>query len=207
MNNDGEAESYTVRLANTSTPAVCSRAGYSQTACGTVIEFIDMVASRKINSNNSNNMGWKGSEIASWLNTDFYNKLPDDLKNLIIPTAPIVSGAGLNGTSDDITAEDTNLNKIYLESTREVGLDNSNDAKNNTETDTRILDYYIDHNTNEARKRIGLNIGFSDNQWFTRSAGAYSDTVWFAVVNGQIYSSNVNINRGIAPTFRIGSNH
>ena len=114
MDDDGVNESYTVRLANTSTPTVCNTTGYSQTSCGTVIEFYDIVDARKMNNQGTNVGGWKATVLAAWLNGEFYNKLPDDLKTVIIPTYPIVSGSGARLESPDITASDTTLNKIYF---------------------------------------------------------------------------------------------
>ena len=137
MNDDSTPESYTVRLANTSTPEVCSTEGYSQTACGTVIEFVDIAGTYVWNVANTAAGGWKNSAIASYLNSDFYNKLPSDLKAVMKPTYPIVSGSCNDNNSPDITVEDTNLNKLYLLSAREVGYDLSTDNKKNVITDTK----------------------------------------------------------------------
>ena len=68
--------------------------------------------------------------------------------NVIIGTAPIVSGSGFVGVSDNVVAT-TNFDgdKLYLLSGREVGLDLSDDNKR-AATDTNILKYYEENNSN-----------------------------------------------------------
>ncbi|MBR4830942.1 MAG: InlB B-repeat-containing protein [Bacilli bacterium] len=200
MDNDSINESYTVRLANTSKPEVCETEGYSQTACGIVIEFIDSVSNKNIYSVNNNAGGWAGSSLATWLNSDFYNKLPSDLQSVIIPTYPIVSGSGPSGDSPIITENDTNLNKIYLSSAYEIGLTHSADNKNNPLTDTRMLDFYSANNSNSGRLKGQI-------QWWIRTPHSNADNVWFVIVGGSTYNSNVSNNRQVTPVFRIGINN
>lgn len=40
---------HTLRIANTSTPSECSTPGFSQTACGFVLEFADIITTRRMN--------------------------------------------------------------------------------------------------------------------------------------------------------------
>ena len=49
---------HTLRVANTSTPSECSASGFSQTACGFVLEFTDIIAEHNMNSSNTNVGGW-----------------------------------------------------------------------------------------------------------------------------------------------------
>ncbi len=205
MDDDGANESYTVRLANTSTPSVCSTEGYSQTACGTVIEFIDFVTLKRMNPTDTNAGGWKESEMVTYLNSDFYNKLPNDIKSLIIPTYPIVSSSGKTGVSADITATDTDKNKIYLLSSREIGVERDWDNKNDVTTDTRTLDYYDLNNNNESR--IKYNLDGLSKYWWTRSASNTTNSSFISVIT----TGNPTVNpatdttKGIAPAFRIGT--
>ncbi len=205
MDGNGEDENYTVRLANTTTPEECTRSGYSQTGCGTVIEFVEDVAWRVVNSQNTNSGSWASTQLASWLNSDFYNKLPADLRSVIIPTYPIVTGTGSDGTSSDITKYDVDKNKIYLYSPKEIGIDNANDNRRDAATDTRILDYYTKHYNAVALSRNSEVINKNSNQWFTRTPVASTNNFYHAIVSGSTYSSNANVGRGIAPVFRIGT--
>ena len=69
----------TVRVANNTTPNECTAEGFSQTACGFVVEFEDVITTYNMNTNVG---GWKDSEMRSWLNTTLYNALPKELKKL-----------------------------------------------------------------------------------------------------------------------------
>ena len=202
MDEDGEDESYTVRLVNTSTPESCSEEGYSQTACGIVIEFADIVDKRKMNNTNTNNGGWASTDMVTWLNSDFYNKLPSDLQNSIIPTYPIISGSGSSNNSPAITQADINKNKIYLLSLREVGRSNGNDYANSL-TYGRTLDYYNSINYIRYKKDINGNI----NYWWLRTAYGYNNT-FFTYINNKGTESSISATNvyGVAPAFRIGIN-
>ena len=199
MDDDETNESYTVRIANTSTPEVCSTEGYSQTACGTVIEFVTPVANKQMNSTDTNAGGWKETELVTWLNGDFYNKLPSDLKNIITPTYPIVSGSGYNSSSENITAADTTKNKIYLLSTREIGLNKNYDNKKNETTDTRTLDYYL----NGSRVKKNLK-GYSIYWWLRSAISNYNNAFFVIENNGISYTGYANYTLYyVAPAFRI----
>ncbi len=132
--NMGSFGTHTLRIANTSTPAECSTAGFSQTACGFVLEFADIITTRKMNSTNTNVGGWPASELYTYVQNDIYNALPSELKNGIIDTY-VVSGHGKNDS-----ANFTSTDKLYLLSTMEVW--GSNPGGYDTATaETRQLDY------------------------------------------------------------------
>ena len=59
------AGTYTIRIANNSTPDECKTEGFSQTACGFVVEFVDIITNHVMNSTNTNLGGWPASEMAS----------------------------------------------------------------------------------------------------------------------------------------------
>ena len=54
----GTYGTHTLRIANTSTPSECSTAGFSQTACGFVLEFADIITTHKMNDTATNVGGW-----------------------------------------------------------------------------------------------------------------------------------------------------
>ena len=207
MDEDSTPESYTVRLANTSKPEVCNTPGYSQTACGTVIEFVDLVSKRGMNSTSTIAGGWKESEMVTYINSDFYDKLPNDLKEVIIPTYPIVSGSGSDKVSNDITKEDNNINKLYLLSAREAGFNLDNDNKKNVLTDTRTLDYYV--GTSETipdDKRSKSDLSGNHQYWWLRTPNSSFTKYYFSVNTGGAYANQYCYsNFGVAPAFRIGT--
>ena len=203
-----------LRIANYTTPSECSTEGFSQTACGIVLEFVDnFLNGRKMNSTNTNVGGWPASELRTYINSDIYNALPTVIKNAIIDTT-VVSGHGPTAGATNFTSTD----KLYLLSVHEVwedlgaGIASLDTAYNNT----RQLDYYA---------VLGINIGswngntisyngnysgaikksIAASKWWLRTA--LSDRSYaFALVDtsGQWTNDTSDTTNGVSPAFRIG---
>lgn len=199
----GTFGTHTIRVANTSTPAECSTAGFSQTACGFVLEFADIITTRKMNSTRTNVGGWPASEMRTYVNNDIYNALPSELKNGIIDTY-VVSGHGPSHS-----ANFTSTDKLYLLSTKEVwrkeGTSNVVTA-DTAEAETRQLDYYKAQgvttlNYSGAKKQYnGSNKG-----WGLRAAHSSNSYYFYAVTTtGDWFYNLANNSTGVAPAFRIG---
>lgn len=148
----GTLGTHTLRIANKSTPAECSTTGFSQTACGFVLEFADIITTHRMNpydssvttTGNGNIGGWPASEMRTYVNSDIYNALPSELKNGIINTT-VVSGHGTTSGETNFTS----IDKMYLLSTKEVwGKEGPTNAINydTAEVETRQLDYYSSQN-------------------------------------------------------------
>ena len=135
----GTYGTHTLRIANTSTPSECSRTGFSQTACGFVLEFADIITTHKMNDTNTNVGGWPATSMRTFVNTDIYNAIPSEIKNAIIDTT-VVSGHGSTSGETNFTSTD----KLYLLSTAEVWAQgSSNTISYDTARDlTRQLHYY-----------------------------------------------------------------
>ena len=199
---------YKIRVVNNTTPEVCSTEGYSQTACGFVIEFITTIKHKEMSSIQKNLGGWKESELAAYLNSDFYNILPSDLQSAIIPTYPIVSGSGYRNDSENITADDTDINKIYLLSGREVGFDLPYDNKKDILTDTRTLDFYIDTpSLGRTYKRRKISIENASDYWWLRTPDSRNINFQYLVYSeGNEWTYYADFGSvGITPAFRIGT--
>ena len=82
--NLGSLGTHTVRIANLST---CSL--QSQTACGFVIEFADIITTHQMNSSETNVGGWPASSMRAYLNSTIYNALPKVLQQSIIKTTVV----------------------------------------------------------------------------------------------------------------------
>ena len=125
---------HTLRVANTSTPSECSGTGFSQSACGFVLEFADIITEHAMNDTNTNVGGWPATSMRTFVNNDIYNAIPSEIKNAIIDTT-VVSGHGRED-AENFTSTD----KLYLLSTAEVW---ANGQSCDTARDnTRQLDYY-----------------------------------------------------------------
>ena len=196
---------YTLRVANNTTPEECTtRKDFSQTACGFVVEFADIVEKRQMNSTGTNVGGWPATEMRTYANGDFLNKLPEELRNVIIETK-VVSGHGSTSGETNFTSTD----KIYLLSAHEVwedGTSNQVSSGVTTYDNTRQLDYYknIGVTTNNYSGTIKKYTGSGYNLWL-RAARSNTDTRFLIVDNsGDWNISNANGDHGFAPAFRIG---
>ena len=222
---------HTLRIANTSTPTECSGTGFSQSACGFVIEFEDIITEHVMNDTATNVGGWPASEMYSFVNNDIYNSLPNDLKNGIIDTT-VISGHG-NDSGDE--SNFTSIDKLYLLSLAEVSVNtisspNTKEQKNlkiislpapdlygpgkdtkydSAEDVTRQLDYYKNmgvtkNNYDGAIKKNGTNADW----WWLRTAASTSSGIFLSVGRISNTSSISGYNAfntfGVSPAFRIG---
>ena len=198
------AGTYTVRIANNSTSSECLTEGFSQTACGFVVEFVDIITNHVVNSFPTNSGGWPGSELYNFVNTAIYNSLPSDLQNVIIETFT-VSGHGSENSSNF-----TSTDKLYLLSTKEVwGKEGTNNTVNydTAEDETRQLDYYKNNGvTTDSYSGAVKTYQGSASYWWLRAAPSDDSVGFYNVgVSGEwsIYGTAVNA-LGVAPAFRIG---
>ena len=202
----GTFGTHTLRIANTSTPSECSTTGFSQTACGFVLEFADIITTHVMNYTNTNVGGWPASELRTYVNSDIYNALPSELKTGIINTT-VVSGHGSTSGESNFTSTD----KLYMLSTHEVyedidgdtssGIDYFDTAYNNT----RQLDYYKNlgvttSNYLGAKKK---NNG-SNSTWWLCSAESANPHYFYYVVHYGGTGSSAYSPIGVSPAFRIG---
>ena len=189
----GDLGTHIVRLANKSE---CTTET-SETACGFVVEFADIITEQKMNSTNKNVGGWPASEARTYINSTIYESLPSDLQNVITSTK-VISGHGSTSGEKNFTSTD----KLYLLSTKEVWGETKNDTLN---AETKQLDYYKQNNVSLSKcsKAIKQYNG-SNTQWWIRSADSVVAT-YFSVVytGGGWYYSSSHYTVGISPAFRI----
>ena len=204
----GTYGTHTLRIANKSKPSSCSKSGYSQTACGFVLEFADIITTYNMNPAGTyknveyeygwNKDGWPASAVRTFVNNDIYNSLPSDLRSGIVETT-VVSGYG---SSD--SANFTSTDKLYLLSPMEVWGDWTGmygSEVDRAKNQTRQLDYYSNlgvtyNNYNSAIKKHGKTQYF----WWHRSA-KYDNNIGFYGMRGNGYAYR---DGGVSPAFRIG---
>ena len=194
---------HTLRIANTSTPSECSGTGFSQSACGFVLEFADIITTHKMNDTATNVGGWPATSMRIFVNNDIYNALPSDLKSAIIDTVT-VSGHGSTSGETNFTSTD----KLYLLSTAEVWAQgSSNTIDYDTARDnTRQLDYYKNLNTDTVNYSPAIkNNGSSASSWWLRAGRSNSNYFFYRVVSsGDWGGSAATGTDGVAPAFRLG---
>ena len=202
----GTLGTHTLRIANTSTPAECSTEGFSQTACGFVLEFADIITDDNMNPTSTNVGGWVSSSMRTYVNTDIYNALPTELKNGITDTT-VVSGHGSTSGETNFTSTD----KLYLLSTYEVwedidgdtssGIDYYDTAYNNT----RQLDYYAGLNVTTSSYSGAIKQNNGSNAWWWLRSAYTNTTRYFYAVSYSGYWNHYLANNtgGVSPAFRI----
>ena len=200
---------HTLRVANTSTPSECSGTGFSQTACGFVLEFADIITRNRMNDPERptddygyNNGGWPATSMRTFVNNNIYNAIPSEIKNAIIDTT-VVSGHGKNDTENF-----TSTDKLYLLAPKEIYSDFPGSYPNcDTAKDlTRTLDYYknLGTSTSNYSGAIKKN-GTTASYWWLRSVPSGDTSSFLSVIdNGNWGMNNLIFGYGLSPAFRLG---
>ena len=194
----GEFGMHTIRLSNLKE---CDGSLESQTACGVVLEFADVITNYKINDTHTSVGGWPVTKMRKYLNTKIYNALPSELRSGII-ISTVVSGHGSNDTNNFITKD-----RIYLLSAPEVWKDGTTNkiGYESSLTSTRQLDYYqeIGVLTDNVSGAVKMYNG-SNSWWWLRSAYSYNDGNFFSARNDGYWTARTSaLNIGVSPAFRI----
>ena len=196
---------YTVRVANNTTPSECSNEGFSQTACGFVVEFVDIVEYRQMNGSHTNVGGWPAMKLHGYANGDFFNKLPEELRNAIINTT-VVSGHGWsNSSSNRSDGNWESQDKIYLLNTTEVW--SGSMSRDRGYNKTRQLDYYKSKGVTTSNYFDAIKqYNNSDSTWWLRAADSDENYDFFVVDSSGNWRGECGANDtyGFAPAFRIG---
>ena len=195
----GTYGTHTLRIANKSMPSECSTEGFSQTACGFVLEFQDIITTSKMNTAYSNTGGWNNAEMNTFINNNIYNSLPNELKEIIIDTI-VVSSYGKNDT-----ANFTTTNKLYLLAPKEIYTDYA-ETTDTAKDLTRILDYYKEKGVtmNSYANAIKYN-NSTATWWWLRNAPSSNSGNFFGVnVTGILNNNYAHFVGGVSPAFRIG---
>ena len=202
---------YMVRIANKTIGEHCgdNDTEYSQTACGFVVEFADIITEMKMRDTNTNVSGYPATLVYDYLKNTLYSQLPSDLQTVIKPTR-VISGYGSNDSTNFTTTD-----KLYLLSSEEVyGIDDGQYHFYDTAYGTsHQLEYYSNNGvTYSTSSWNGTNLdkaikqyNSSNTWWWLRPA--YSDISYgFAGVSsdGSWDSYGAGYASGVAPAFRIG---
>lgn len=212
--------SYTVRIANKSKPSECNTEGFSQTACGFVVEFVDILNTIPMNLTATNVGGWPASimrksygnknereftfvdtEGTSHTYPTFFSLLPIELQNVIIDTT-VVSGHGVNDSTNFIS-----IDKIYMLSLAELAKNDEISTADTASTSTRVLDYYenlgvtLDNYSCLIKKFNG-----TATTWWLRTASSSSFRSFLGIPTdiADGFYFHADISYGVAPAFRIG---
>ena len=185
---------HTVRIANMS----ACESQTSETACGFVVEFADIITKQPFNSTNTNVGGWRDSELRTYVNETIYNALPSDLQNVIVSTK-VVSGHGFTSGETNFETQD----KLYLLNIQEVW--NGNNNYDTSVGTSKQLDYYKNQGVT-ASSYAGAKKQYNgrNSYWWLRSADSSGEDHFLGVASyGAWRSGYVSAFNGVSPAFRI----
>ena len=198
--NLGTLGTHTVRIANKSE---CTTET-SETACGFVVEFVDIITLQQFNSTNTNVGGWRDSELRTYINGTIYKSLPSDLQNVITITK-VISGHGSTSGETNFETQD----KLYLLGGHEVYGDGTSRPISNYDTsynNTKQLDYYKNQRvtTDNFAGAIKQYNGSNNYWWWLRSAYSRSASGFLrGIYNGNWGIDDANASNGVSPALRI----
>ena len=196
----GDLGTHTVRVANKSE---CTNGETSETACGFVVEFADVITKHSFNSTGTNVGGWRDSKLRTYINNTIYKSLPSDLQN-VITTTKVISGHGSTSGETNFETQD----KLYLLSAHEVWKDGTSNQVSEYETsynNTKQLDYYKNQGVTTSSYAGAIKqYDGSNSYWWLRSAKS-KITIYFLRVrdDGDWGGSVATYNAGVSPAFRI----
>lgn len=195
----GTLGTHTIRIANL-TP--CDGSLESETACGVVLEFADIITTRRMNSYYTNVGGWPATSMRDYLKNNVYNALPSALQSAIIDTK-VVSGHGSTAGETNFTTTD----KLYLLSTAEVWENGSSTTINyDTARDsTRQLDYYknLVVSTDNYSGAIKQYNGSNTNWWLRAPDSCFTGYFYNVRTYGGWGNISADYIYGVSPAFRI----
>ena len=189
----GTFGTHTVRVANKSE---CTTET-SETACGFVVEFADIITTQAFNSTETNVGGWKDSELRTYVNGTIYKSLPSDLQS-VITTTKVISGHGSTSGETNFETQD----KLYLLNAQEVWSTKDHDTSVGT---SKQLDYYKQQGVT-ASSYAGAKKQYngSNQAWWLRSAYSTATDSFLSVNNSADWAGYyANTSRGVSPAFRI----
>ena len=196
----GDLGTHIVRIANMSE---CTNGETSETACGFVVEFADIITNQKFNNIATNVGGWKDSKLRTYINETIYNALQSDLQN-VITTTKVISGHGETSGETNFETQD----KLYLLSAHEVWEDGTSKRISDWDTsysNTKQLDYYKNKvvtadNYDGAIKQYN---GSNSRWWLRTACSTESQHFYYAHGIGAFVAGNALESYGVSPAFRI----
>ena len=224
-----------LRIANLSKPSECNNINtMSQTACGFVVEFTDIIAVHGMNpldlnyfnTHNSTpkfaqgaNGGWEHSDMRAFLNGTIYQQGESDEVDYtgigIIDALPtdlknviintnVISGHSSMEANDSVTTD-----RLYLLSPKEMYGASFTDSNDTAHGKQRQLDYYTDNcpgNGNcPASIRGDIIAGHYPWYWYRSASFLYKSNFYSSNGTGSVSSASSNDTGGAAPAFRIAN--
>ena len=158
---------------------------------------------RPYNSKEEELSAWENSEIRGWLNGDFFNGLPDFVrdnaqKTRIENTANPEFGSSGGGTTEDIVfllSIEEALSYFQTDEERQVTIDVDDPSF------ARVIDAYSE----ESSEVESFVQKYNTWPWWVRSSGVYSGTAFVVDFDGVVYMRFSTFEAGIRPALWIST--
>lgn len=210
-----ENKEYTLRIANIDTPEECADESYSETACGFVVEFVDIVKMMPMKKTNSSG-GYTTSDVVKYLNEELYPQLPESLRKNIADTRVVSSNESSSGSN--YVQENQ---KLYLLSAEEI-LGSNSSSNDSIKNKTSQLAYYKNSGTQRLYYTVCYGCGGcgtyyynaivgsikkfngSNSTYWVRNPSSTSSTMFTCIdTYGKVGNTSYSANLGVVPAFRI----
>ena len=153
--------------------------------------------------------GWTATGMRTYANSEFYNKLPEELRKVIIDTKVVSSHGSSDNNASRTDGNWESTDKIYLLSAHEVyedGTSNKVSGKDTAYNQTRQLDYYakLGVTTDNYSGAIKKYNGSNSNWWLRAVYSSDISDFLYVTTSGNWANSSMGVSYGFAPAFRIG---
>lgn len=177
---------------------------------GMTFTFCDILESRQMDASNVNTGGWEGCDLRAYLNGEFLDQLPEDLRSVIRPTLKWTNNVGVSETTDCVTTTSDLLwlfSAVELASTQNWSANGERPAYCNAVWNCEGWQYQLfweggayNRNASDVLKR---NRNGSPSWWRTRSADPSFANAYLCVsekgaVTGYTYAAD---SYGMVPGF------
>ena len=152
----------------------------------------NIVVRHNMNSTYTHAGGWKGSAMREWLQGEFYDKLPADVKGVIVPVKKTYLDANGGTVNGGTPTTETCVDNIWIPSYREIFGNPSND----TQLETSGADYTTFFKDNASRIKYYDPSAYI---WWLRSSQPNLND-GFLIVNllGNVSYDSASSSRGVA---------
>jgi len=139
------------------------------------------VDKHEMNDSSVKEGGWAASEMRAWLQSEYYNTLPDDVKNTIVDVIKTYNECprySYSYSSSRVTK--TCVDNIWIPSVHELFGDSDHYCER---TGVTYTEYF--NTTDSTKKSLG---GATSTQMWSRTATLYNDTCTFWGIHGGFYA-------------------
>lgn len=159
-----------------------NKADGSKAAISWVVQYV--ITQHSMNTTSTNENGWAASAMRVWLQGEFYDKIPDNVKACIV---------SVNKTYYDYTTQTTKFctDNLWLPSAREIF--------GGTTYEDSGADYTGYFSSNQLRVKYNAS-GTADN-WFLRTAYSGSSAFRTVYTQGSASYTNASNERGVVVGF------